>query len=690
MQKATSQSQSTASVWRTVLPGVALGLATLACFWPTLGNDFVQYDDQDYVTQNPHLRSGLTWGSVRWAFGAAYAANWHPLTWISHALDVELFGLNPAGHHLSSLLLHAANAVLLFTLLNSLTRRTGRSFLVAGLFALHPLRVESVAWVAERKDVLSGLFFLLVLLAYSRFVFLSRGAQDRLGRGGVAEPAGTGCGFRPAVFYCLALAGHAAGLMSKPMVVTLPIVLFLMDYWPRGRLAGAVGGTPGKRIARLLIEKVPFLMLSGISAALTLQVQAPAKVYLAGLPFSLRLANAAVACGRYLEKTFWPADLAVFYPHPGRWPGAVVLMTVLGIVAMTLVLIRWGRRYPWLGVGWLWFLGMLVPVLGLVQVGAQSMADRYTYLPSIGLFIAVVWGCGEWAVFKKLPRPLAVLAAAVALAACGTGTWRQSRLWADTETLFTHAASVTLGNWVAHYNLALLAMHRYQTLQRGPGGVAPALPPVQPRGSGSGDGPTPLTIGAGPGVVTRDYLGETIAHCRAALRGRPGYVDAQVTLAKALTESNQLNEARTYLEATLSADPKNAEARQNLGEIHHRQGRNREAVGEYRRALELTAEWPEVMNNLAWILATNPDAAIRNGPEALRLAEDACRLTQRTNVWMLSTLAAAYAEVGDFAQAVATAEELVRSAEVLGLRELLERTRRRLDLYRSQLPLREP
>jgi hypothetical protein len=666
---------------------VALGLATLACFWPTLGNDFVQYDDQDYVTQNPHIQSGLTWQSIRWAFGAAYAANWHPLTWISHALDVELFGLDPAGHHLSSLLLHAANAVLLFTLLNRVTRRTGRSFLVAGLFALHPLRVESVAWVAERKDVLSGFFFLLALLAYTRFVFPSRCARDRLGRAGNAEPAGTGCDFRSAVFYCLALAGHAAGLMSKPMVVTLPFVLLLMDYWPLGRLGGAGRGTEGKTIVRLLIEKVPFLVLSGISAAITFQAQAPAKVYFAGLPFSLRLANAAVACARYLGKTFWPADLAVFYPHPGRWPTAVVLMAALAIVALTFLVVGSGRRHPWLGVGWLWFLGMLVPVLGLVQVGVQSMADRYTYLPSIGLFIAVVWACGEWAAFKKLPRPLAVLAAAAALAACGTQAWLQSRIWANTETLFTHAASVTRGNWVAHYNLALLAMHRYQTLQRGSGGAAPTLPEAQTRGSGNG--PTAPAGGAGPGVLTRDYLGETIAHCRAALRGRPGYVDAQVTLAKALTESNQLDEARTCLEAALAADPRNAEARQNLGEIHHRQGRNREAVGEYRRALELKAEWPEVMNNLAWILATNPDPAIRNGPEALHLAEEACGLTQRTNVWMLSTLAAAYAEVGDFAQAVATAEELVRNAEVLGLKELLERTRRRLELYRSQLPLRE-
>jgi len=688
VQKTTTKPRSETSSWRRAGLCAALALATVAFFWPTLGNDFVQYDDQDYVTQNPHILRGLSWEGFRWAFGEAYAANWHPLTWISHALDVELFGLNATGHHLSSLLWHAANAVLLMMLLQSLTRQTGRSFMVAGLFALHPLRVESVAWVAERKDLLSGFFFLLALLAYSRFVSLSRNATDAEGRFGKGEPASPRFSFRPIGFYILALVCHGAGLMSKPMVVTLPFVLLLLDYWPWGRLKSLGPNDPWRAVARLLLEKAPFFLLSGVSAVVTLQVQAPAKLYFAGLPFSLRLANAVVACARYLGKTLWPADLAVFYPHPGRWPNATVLIATVIILGLSAGLVVWGRRRPWLAVGWLWFVGMLVPVLGLVQVGVQSMADRYTYLPSIGLFLAVVWGLSEWSVFRKAPRPLTVLVAALALAACGTRTWLQTRLWANTETLFTHAASVTRGNWVAHYNLALLALHRYQTFQRGPGATQTGL--SRPQETTTDAGPSLGGRPPGLGGSNRDYLAETIVHCRAALRGRPGYVDAQVTLAKALTESNQLDEARTWLEAALAADPKNAEARQNLGEIHHRQGRTKEAVAEYRRSLELKNPWPEVMNNLAWILATHPDSSVRNGAEALRLAEEACALTQRTNLWLLSTLAAACAEVGDFVRAVATAEEVVRKAEAAGQQELLERTRRRLELYRAQLPVRDP
>ncbi|HPC59543.1 MAG TPA: hypothetical protein PKX23_02710, partial [Verrucomicrobiota bacterium] len=455
MQKTTTKPRSETSSWRRAGLCAALALATVAFFWPTLGNDFVQYDDQDYVTQNPHILRGLSWEGFRWAFGEAYAANWHPLTWISHALDVELFGLNATGHHLSSLLWHAANAVLLMMLLQSLTRQTGRSFMVAGLFALHPLRVESVAWVAERKDLLSGFFFLLALLAYSRFVSLSRNATDAEGRFGKGEPASPRFSFRPIGFYILALVCHGAGLMSKPMVVTLPFVLLLLDYWPWGRLKSLGPNDPWRAVARLLLEKAPFFLLSGVSAVVTLQVQAPAKLYFAGLPFSLRLANAVVACARYLGKTLWPADLAVFYPHPGRWPNATVLIATVIILGLSAGLVVWGRRRPWLAVGWLWFVGMLVPVLGLVQVGVQSMADRYTYLPSVGIAIMIAWGIPNFIHRESIRKRFLFPAAIAMLILLAVITFKQCGYWKNSVTLFSQTLRVTKNNHKIHHNLGV-------------------------------------------------------------------------------------------------------------------------------------------------------------------------------------------------------------------------------------------
>jgi Flp pilus assembly protein TadD len=654
---------------------LALAMATIACFWPVLDNGFVRYDDQDYVTENPQVQSGLTLRTVQWAFTTGHAANWHPLTWLSHMLDFQLFGLDARGHHLASLLFHAANSVLLFLLLRGITGAVGASWFTAGLFALHPLRVESVAWVAERKDVLSAFFFLLTLLTY---VYYARTGGEPGNPGIPKNRAGY---LSKWIWYLLALAFFAAGLMSKPMLVTLPCVLLLLDYWPLGRTGAGGLSFRQPQMRRLLLEKLPFFILSFSSSAVTLQVQTPAKLYFENLPFAWRAANAVVSGARYLGKIVWPQDLAVLYPHPGKWPGLAILGSGALLVAITALSVWQARRRPYLLVGWGWFLGMLVPVLGFVQVGVQSIADRYTYLPAVGIFLFLVWGAAELAVWRRMQLPVCAAIGCLVLATCAAVTWSQCRIWKDTESLFTHAAAVTRGNWVAHYSLALLSMDRYQNTQRG--SLTNQVLYLNAQAEGS-------AVRANAAAPRRDYLQETILHCQAALQARPGYADAHATLAKALTEANRLDEARQHLETAIRLDPRNPDARQNLAELLHRDGQIEAAVTEYRQALALKRDWPAVMNNLAWILATHPADAVRDGAEAVRLAERACQLTGHTNIWFLGTLAAAWAEHGDFAKASITAGIVVNMTEALGQPGLIEKAKFRAELYRSGQALRDP
>ena len=654
---------------------LVLAIATMACFWPVLNNGFVRYDDQDYVTENPQVQSGLTLRTVGWAFTTGHAANWHPLTWLSHLLDYQMYGLDARGHHLSSLLIHAANSVLLFLLLRTMTGAVGASWFAAGLFAFHPLRVESVAWVAERKDVLSAFFFLLTLLSYVRYTRTS-GEPDNPSI--PKDPSGYSS---KRIWYFLALAFFAAGLMSKPMLVTLPCVLLLLDYWPLGRMGP--GGLSFRRpqLRRVLLEKLPFFMLSFVSSAVTLHVQTPAKLYFENLPFAWRAANAVVSSARYLGKIAWPQDLAVLYPHPGKWSGLAILGSGAVLVAITALSVWQARRRPYLLIGWLWFLGMLVPVLGLVQVGVQSIADRYTYLPAVGIALILVWVARDLAVWRRMQQPGCAAIGCLVLATYAAATWSQCRIWKDTESLFTHAAAVTRGNWVAQYSLALLSMDRYQTSQRG--AVTNQVLNLNSQAERS-------AVLANVASAHRDHLQETILHCRAAIQARPGYADAHATLAKALTESNQLDEARKSLEIAIHLDPKNPETRQNLAELLHRAGQIKEAVAEYRQALGLRSDWPPVMNNLAWILATHPAMEVRDGAEAVRLAERACQLTGHTNIWFLGTLAAAWAEQGDYTKASTTAEAVLKMATTLGQPTLIEKAKNRAELYRSGRPLRDP
>lgn len=425
---------------------IILALATIIAFEQVCHNEFVNYDDDAYVTENQHVKAGFTYDSIIWAFTTNRSSNWHPLTWLSHMLDCQLFGTEPCWHHLTNLLLHLTNTLLLFAVLRRMTGTLWRSVFVAAAFALHPLHVESVAWVAERKDVLSGLFWMLTMAAYARY----------------AEQPGIGK-------YLLAVLAFGLGLMAKPMLVTLPFVLLLLDYWPLGRFqhdqavkdanrwnSKSVDTRSRWRICyRLLWEKIPFFALSAVSSVITFLAQRSghAVTTIERLPLKFRIVNAMTSYLVYIVKMFYPTRLAVFYPYPKTLRmGAVALL----LVGISILLNRWAHRRPWLTVGLLWYLGTLVPVIGLVQVGSQAMADRYTYVPSIGIFIMVAWGAAELAAKWRYRKIVLGISAGVALAGLLLCTRMQVRHWKNSFTLYEHALAVTEGNFIAHYNLGVL------------------------------------------------------------------------------------------------------------------------------------------------------------------------------------------------------------------------------------------
>ena len=407
-------------------------LLTLAFYNPIVHNGFTNFDDNSYITDNAHVRAGLTWDTVKWAFTSRDCANWHPVTWLSHALDCQLFRLNPAGHHYVNVLLHAVNAILLFLLLESATGLTWPSFMVAALFALHPVNVESVAWAAERKNVLSMFFFLFTLHAYGWYV---RRASVRR--------------------YAVVAVLFALGLMAKPEIITLPFVLLLWDYWPLRRMGGGLpaenlpGGLVPRSFSFLFLEKVPLLLLSAGSGVITLVAQRGGQA-LRDVPAWVRFGNSAVAYVRYLGKAFWPVRLAVPYPHPGRLlPIWEILASAAVLLLSTGLVLRW-RDHRYLVVGWFWFLGTLVPVIGLVQVSTQAMADRYAYLPYIGLFVCVIWGVAETAQERKISAVWLGVPAVLVLFTLGIVSRHQLAYWHDSESLWRHTLSVTQRNYAAH------------------------------------------------------------------------------------------------------------------------------------------------------------------------------------------------------------------------------------------------
>ncbi len=431
---------------RNIILCVLLAVATIALYSPVMGHSFIAWDDQDYVTANPQVQAGLSWSTAKWAFTTTTAANWHPLTWLSHALDYQLFALNAAGHHLDSVLIHALNAVVLFLLLAWVTKRVGPSLLVAALFALHPINVESVAWVAERKNVLSTLFFFLAMAAY---VWYAQKPEWRR--------------------YALVALLFAAGLMAKPMVITLPFVLLLLDYWPLGRTSphktpsgpNSSSFVPPVPVSILLLEKVPLLLLSVLSALITVKAQRSAQAVRSLNEFSLfiRIENAIAAYGSYLWKMIWPTHLAPLYPHPEGAPPLwqlIACAVVLGSITALVIVFR-GRRY--LLVGWLWFLGTLIPVIGLVQVGNAAMADRYAYLPLVGAFVMIAWTLTDLTEMKSVPIVRLVIPALCVLSALSIATSRQLSYWNSDYDLWSHTLAVTEQNAFAHDSLGAALMN---------------------------------------------------------------------------------------------------------------------------------------------------------------------------------------------------------------------------------------
>ncbi len=421
--------------------GLLLAIATLILYFPVSSQPFANYDDADYVFDNFHVRDGLHWTTLTWAFTTFAAANWHPLTWLSHAADVQFFDLNAGRHHDVNLLLHTLNVVLLFWVLQRATGYIGRSAMVAALFAVHPINVESVAWIAERKNVLSMLFFLLALGAYRWYVF-----KPSLGR------------------YSVVAVLYAMGLMSKPQVITLPFVLLLWDYWPLGRMfahpqASTMTVFPTRDFSDLVWEKAPLFALAAASAGITIKAQSSGGAT-NWYPISIRIGNAIVSYASYLGKAFWPTRLAPMYPHPGYSLNPLHVAAALLLLLAITGLVVAGRRYRYLPMGWLWFLGTLVPMLGLKQVGSQSMADRYAYLPFIGLFIMVCWGISDWAEHRRLATVWLAAPSMVVLLALTVVSHRQIGFWSDHVALWTHALQVTSGNWQAENNLGMALLRQ--------------------------------------------------------------------------------------------------------------------------------------------------------------------------------------------------------------------------------------
>ena len=659
---------------------LALALVTTALYLPVAHHDFVNFDDDDYITNNSHVQVGLTWAGVIWAFQTGAAANWHPLTWLSHMLDCQLYGLNPGGHHSTNLIFHVVNTLLLFLWLRQLTglRPNGgaaspqagtlwRSAFVAALFAWHPLHVESVAWAAERKDVLSTFFWMLTLIAYTRYAWKSK----------VQGPESK-------VFYALSLLAFACGLMSKPMVVTLPFVLLLLDFWPLNRFPP---GSSARSIINLIAEKLPFLALALAASVVTYSVQTSGRTLWSpvGLPFSSRVANALWAYERYISKTFWPADLSIFYPYPYHLPAALPIGAAF-LLALWSGLFLWrARQNPYLLVGWFWFLGTLIPTIGLVQVGSQSMADRYMYIPSIGLFIMVVWGVEDFLNWRPHWRRITTLVGGMALAGCLAGTGIQLSYWQNSIKLFRHAIEATPDNFVAYTCLGETlrdlgvnnkeAMKNAVMLCAEAVRIAPNSPVAQ--------------YNFGMALLQNQRLDEALEHLDAAGRLAPHNSEIQYNLGLVLLLHDKPNEAVSHFAAALVERPDFAEAQRRLAQALSQQYKSKEAISHYRAALRLKPDFADALNELAWILATAPDSSLRSGAEAVQLAKRACELTQNQQTAFLTTLSAAYAEAGQFPDAMVAAQRAGRLAQLAGQKEIAAKDEELLKLYQAGHPFRE-
>ncbi len=677
---------------RSVLVCLILALGAILLYWPATSFDFIYFDDPLYVVTNLHLNSGLSWRGLGWCFQAGYAANWHPLTWMSHMLDCQCFGLKPGGPHAVNLLLHAANSVLLFLVLKRMTNALWRSAMVAALFAWHPLHVESVAWIAERKDVLSTLFWMLTIWAYCNYV-RKRGVLR----------------------YFLALLLFILGLMAKPMVVTLPFVLLLLDWWPLGRFQSKPAPPKPaddaiKSYRLILLEKLPFLLLAAGSCVLTLVAQhrGGAISSFGHVPMMVRLVNSALDYLRYAEKMFWPADLSIIYPLVAKWQSRELAAAAMFLIAVSAGAMLFLKTRPYLMVGWLWYLGTLVPVIGLVQVGSQVMADRYTYIPSIGLFIMVCWGACDFIRKWRYHQIVLGFAAITTLAACARVTEKQLGYWKDSGALYRHALAVNPNNYLVHtyYGAYLREQHQLEQA-RMECEKAVQLNPAYALGHAFLSGVLLLEgkkseavsevrtalmyepdlrvarVNLGDILLSEDLYGEAAVEYGKALEYEPDDSILRCSLGQVLARQEKFDEARAEFETALRLNPAYTDAHYELALALSMQQKTAAAIAEYRAALKLQPNFSDALNNLAWILAANPNPQLRNGPEAVQLAERACVLTHNNQAIKVGTLAAAYAEAGRFDDAVTTAQKAHDLAVAQGKNDVAARNLELLPLYRS-------
>jgi Flp pilus assembly protein TadD len=678
---------------------VLLAAITLAVFGRTINNGFVNYDDDVYVYNNPAIQQGLTLNGIGWAFTHVVAGNWHPLTMISYMVDYQLHGLNPGGYHLTNVLLHTVAVILLFLVLEEMTGAPWRSAFVAAVFAIHPLRVESVAWVSERKDVLSGVFFMLTLWAYLRYVR------------------------RPFSYvrYLWVVFALALGLMSKPMLVTVPFVLLLLDYWPLNRFSNSFARQKNLSIPRQIIfEKLPLLALA-IGACIAAVLAQKSAIVPDTVPaFPARVENALVACVIYIRQMFYPARLALFYPFPSAglalWKVAFSLVV---LVAASAGVVRCASKRPYLLVGWLWYLGMLVPVIGLMQVGLQAHADRYTYLPAIGLYLALTWLGGELFARWHHSRWLFGSVAALVIAGLSAGTFVQISYWHDSESLWNHTLACTANNVVANDNLGEVLLQKGRVneaitrfrlaLEIQPDDIlgqtdlavilfqkgqvneafahfrkALALRPTDPlmhynfgvallhygeADEAAAQFQKALEIqpdyardlsSLGRMVLHQGQVDEAIVLFQTLVKVHPNDAEAHYILGGIFLQKGEANQAIDHLQAMLKSQPNNPQAHDRLGLALLQMGREPEALARFQQALVLQPDNADACNHLAWVLATSPDPSLRNGGKAVELAQQANELSGGTNPVFLGTLAAAYAEAGRFPEAVATARQALQ------------------------------
>jgi tetratricopeptide (TPR) repeat protein len=670
---------------------VFLVAITWIVFGQTVRFDFVNYDDERCVYKNPEVNRGLTSRSLQWAFTHVHGDNWHPLTTLSHMFDCQLFGLNAGGHHFTNLLLHTVAVVLLFLVLRSMSggpSRSGsiwQSAFVATIFAIHPLRAESVAWVSERKDVLSAVFFMLTLGAYFRYT------KD------------------PSVRrYVTMSILFALGLMSKPMLVTTPVVLLLLDYWPLRRLADV------REFRHRIVEKLPLFALSALCCAATILAQEATTVPMEQLPLVLRIENALISYVVYIRQTFWPTRLAAFYPHPGYglllWQVALAV-ALLVLISATVIALR--KERPYLVTGWFWYLVMLLPVIGLIQVGLQAHADRYMYLPQIGLLLMVSWTVTE--VFASRSRfaktLLPIAATTIVVSACTA--WTQVSYWRNGESLWRQTLAVTSKNFIAHnaFGLFLLDHNRLEEAIREFEKSIDARPSYADAHSNLGI----VLIAKGEFDSAIIHLQEAIqlrpnepkghfnlgtilaqngdadgamAEYQKAIDSDPGYAEAHYGFGNTLYEKGRIDEALSHYEQALRSQPSYAEVENNIAIALLHKGQPFDAVAHWRKSIELKPDFIEALNNLAWVLATFPDDKLRSGAESLALAKQAMQFSNARDVSIFRTLAAACAETGRFTEAIDIAERgflLAKQNENSALADIFERD---LASYRSATPIR--